>query len=601
MNARDDSPNAAGSIRVLSAEVVNQIAAGEVIERPFSVVKELVENSLDAGALRIVVELKDGGRELIRVIDDGGGFAPQDLELAFVSHATSKLSVLADLDHIASLGFRGEALASIGSVSRARIRSRRPLDPSGHEIGCDGGAIDELRPSGVAPGTVVEVRDLFFNTPARRRFLRGPEPERARIEELLARLSIPRLDVDFTLIADGKERLRLPAHETLVERAARAFGPRLADHATAVEVRWDEYRVHGLVGSPDLARRDASLSLLWINGRLTKDRGAVHAIKAAYKPFTMHGAQPVHLLLLAMPPSSVDVNVHPSKAEVRFLEPRRACGILHEAATQGLRGHGATAVAGGAVGVAEDKPRAVTGFPDLPRDLFGRTASPSPPAFARSVSEARVVPAAAPNPFARLTERPRFLVVDDLYLVLEIEGGLCVVDQHALHERVLYERLLRQHDARDEVLVQRLLLPEIVEVTPTDKAWLLEHQDELAAEGFLVDDFGGRAVAVHGIPAVLRKASPKRLVESLLAGDSEGSARPRAREAVVERFHSMACRAAVMAGDRLGEDEITALLAAAATLDHPHNCPHGRPTVLRFSAVELERFFKRRTGSCGVG
>ncbi len=363
-------------IRVLAPEVVNQIAAGEVVERPFSVVKELVENSLDAGATRIVVDLGAGGCESIRISDDGAGFSPADLELAFVSHATSKLAVLADLDHIASLGFRGEALASIGSIARATIRSRRRDDPSGHEIRCEGGAIGALKPSGCPPGSVVEIRDLFYNTPARRRFLRSPDAERARIEDLLTRLALARLDVDFTLIADGKERLRLPAGESLKERVARAFGARIADHCTAVDVDWDGYRVQGLVGSPDLARRDASLALVYVNGRFTKDRGAAAAIRQAYRAFVMPGQQPVHFLMLALPPNEVDVNVHPTKAEVRFLTARRACGILFEAAQHGLRAHGLADPAFGALAVAEDKPRATTGFPALPPDLFGRPPLP---------------------------------------------------------------------------------------------------------------------------------------------------------------------------------------------------------------------------------
>ena len=584
-------------IRVLTAEVVNKIAAGEVVERPFSVVKELVENSLDAGASRIVVELRAGGRDSIRVQDDGVGFGPDDLTLAFVGHATSKLSELDDLERIASYGFRGEALASIGAVSRATIRSRRATEGGGHEISCEGGRLDELRPFGCPVGTVVEARDLFFNTPARRRFLRTPDAERARIEELLARLALARLDVDITLIADGRERLRLPAGESLSERVARTFGARVSDQCTAVDVTWEGYRVQGLVGSPDIARRDQTVGLIWINGRLARDKSASFAIRQAYKAFLMPGMQPVYFLMLAVPPDEVDVNVHPTKAEVRFLHARKAAGILHRAAEEGLRTHGLGLAASAPLSVAEDKPRAQTGFPSLPSDLFGR--SGSAPALPTS-SSARVVggPSPAvpgrPNPFAACAGA-RFLQVMDLYLVFEGDDGIVVVDQHALHERVLYERLVKQHDRRGEVAVQRLLVPEVVELGPDDKQWLLDHRDDLASEGFLVEDFGGRAVAVQGVPAVLHRASPRRLLEELL-GESQGAARPRVREAVVERFHSMACRAAVMSGDRLDEAEIAALLVTAASLDHPHNCPHGRPTVLTFTAAELERFFRRRGG-----
>ncbi|MFO1052347.1 MAG: DNA mismatch repair endonuclease MutL [Planctomycetota bacterium] len=595
-------------IRVLRPEVVDKIAAGEVVERPFSVVKELVENSLDAGATRIAVDLVAGGRELIRVRDDGAGFAPEDLPLAFVSHATSKLSELEDLDCIASLGFRGEALASIGSISRATIRSRRVADGSGHEIACEGGRLAELRPCGCPPGTVVEIRDLFFNTPARQRFLRTADAERARIEELLARLALARLDVDFTLIAEGRERLRLVAGESLRERVVRVFGARVGDLCSEVDVQWDDHRVQGLIGSPDIARRDQALGLLYVNGRLVRDRNATQAIRQAYRAFVMPGMQPVFVLHLAMPPAEVDVNVHPTKAEVRFQNSRRVCGLLHEAAQQGLRAHGNTTDAAGPLQVAEDKPRAHTGFPDLPRDLFAREiAAPSVgPSLshgtARVVTSASSAPSdARPNPFAALRSA-RFLQVMDLYLLMEGRDGVVVVDQHALHERVLYERLLRRHAARGAAAVQRLLVPEVIELQPVDKEWLLAHRGELAEEGLLLDDFGGRAIAVHGMPAVLGRCAPRALVEDLLGdGAGSGEARPRAHDAVVERFHSMACRAAVMSGDRLHDDEIAALLEEAATLEHPHNCPHGRPTVLTFTAAELERFFRRRGGpSCGT-
>ncbi len=597
-------------IRVLPPEVVNQIAAGEVVERPFSVVKELVENALDAGATKVAVEITDGGKESIRITDDGAGFAPEDLALAFVSHATSKLAALRDLDHIASLGFRGEALASIGSVARCAIRSRRHDADSGHEIWCDGGALGEVRPCGVPPGTVVEVRDLFHNTPARRRFLRTARAERARIQDLLARLALARLDVDFTLVAEGREVLRLPAGESLRDRARRALGKAVADDLIAVELAWDTYRVQGLIGAPDRTRRDSTLSLLWINGRLARDRGAQQAVRQAYREYLMHGQHPVYVLMLALPPDEVDVNVHPTKSEVRFLDARRACGLLHEVVRNGLRAGGATPrVASVAPGQSGARPAPRTGFPELPRDLFGRADRARSDVPSRSGAFATVGLGAAeavrePVPeapgdavrdarLAELAER-RFLRAMDVYLVFETDDGLTVVDQHALHERVIYERLRRRHDARAEPLVQRLLVPDVVELSAIDKAFLLDHAGELAQEGFLVEDFGGPAVAIQGVPAVLGRASPRAVVESFLKGDDEDDARPRARDAVVERFHSMACRAAVMAGDRLRDEEIRALLAEASRLEHPHNCPHGRPTVLTFAAAELDRFFRRR-------
>jgi DNA mismatch repair protein MutL len=619
-------------IRVLPPEVVNQIAAGEVVERPFSVVKELVENSLDAGATRVTVELRDGGRESIRISDDGGGFTAGDLELAFVSHATSKLGSLEDLDHIASLGFRGEALASIGSIARVAIRSRRAGADAGHEISCEGGAIGQVRPCGCPEGTVIEVRDLFFNTPARRRFLRTARAERARIEDLLARLALARLDVDFTLVSDDREVLRLPAGESLVDRVGRAFGAELTEHLFEVEVRWDTYAATGLIGTPDAARRDATLSLLYVNGRFTKDRSTSMAVRQAYREFLMPGQQPVYFLDLALPPDEVDVNVHPTKSEVRFLQGRRACGILHEAVRSGLgEASAAPKRGGGAIAGSRDKPRAQAGFPELPRDLFGGggaapSVGPPPKSGARLIEVGHSSPergaastptapvdaalsdasAAAPGPADSVSEpdladvplrgleERRFLQVLDCYLVFETDDGMVVVDQHALHERVLYERFRDRHAARGSVLVQNLLVPEVLELAPSDKAWLLDQQEVLAEEGLRVEDFGGRAIAIHGVPALLGRIAPRVLIETLLRADGEDEARPRAREIVAERFHSMACRAAIMSGDRLRETEIRELLAEAQGLEHPHNCPHGRPTVLTFSQEELERFFRRR-------
>lgn len=609
-------------IRVLPPRIINQIAAGEVIERPFSVVKELVENSLDAGATRIIVELAEGGTRLIRITDDGAGFSSEDLELAFVSHATSKLAELRDLDHIASLGFRGEALASIGAISRAWIRSCQPAGQSaedGHEVRCDGGEIGPVRPAACPPGSIIEIRDLFFNTPPRRRFLRSPRAEKAKCQDLLIRLALARLDVDFTFVVDDKQVLRLPSGESLRDRVGRTFGRQLASNLLEVEHQSGSYRVEGLIGHPDLARRDSTLEILYINGRCAKDRSVMFAVRQACKDYLMHGRYPVYFLGLWLPPDEVDVNVHPTKSEVRFVHQRQASGILHEAVRRALQ---AGDIRSAGIVVGEEMPRARSGLPDLPTDLFGRAdvAQPStsaPGAYAETrvsggpdqagteaVAEGTSADGAAreaeaheavtglPNPFAALRERT-FLQVMNLYLVFEGEDGIVVVDQHALHERVLYERFRRRHDQR-ETQVQRLLVPEIIDLAASDKEWLLASRDELAAEGFLLEDFGGLSISVAGIPAVLGRAQPKALVETFLAGAGAGDQRPAGREAIVERFHSMACRAAVMSGDRLVDEEIKALLQEALTLEHPHNCPHGRPTVLTFSGPELERYFKRR-------
>jgi DNA mismatch repair protein MutL len=618
-------------IHVLPPEVVNQIAAGEVVERPASVVKELVENSLDAGAKRIRVEIAAGGAESIRVLDDGGGFLPEDLPLAFASHATSKLRSVTDLDHIGSLGFRGEALASIGAVSRASIKSRRLGAREGWQVVSDGGRELPPEPCGCPEGTTIEIRDLFYNVPARRRFLKSPAAERARIQELLAELSLSRLDVDFTLVADGRELLRLPGGESLAARVARCFGTSLAAGLLPVQRAFEGLTVEGVVAQPDLARRDSRHELCYVNGRLAREASAVHAVRQAFREYLMGGRFPVYVLQVALPADQVDVNVHPRKAEVRFVEPRKVAGCLHEAVRGALAARG-FAPSGGGVSIAAELPRAHSGFPELPRGLFDATVRPAPvaspaelpftvrerpdvgaaggvpPASASGASSAGAgpipagaTPAAAardpgapaalrPNPFQRVSGR--YLQVLDLYLLLESPDGLLVVDQHALHERVVYEQLRAAHRQR-AVQVQRLLVPAVVAVTPSEMQWCLDHRDGLAAEGLLVDAFGPSALAVHGMPMALHRADPAKLLR-LLLGDAEADGRQVLAEQVAERFHSMACRSAVMQGDRLDDAEIAALLAAAATLEHPHNCPHGRPTVLTFGAAELERYFRRR-------
>ncbi len=587
-------------IRRLPPDVVNQIAAGEVVERPASVVKELVENALDAGASRVRVEVRAGGAEVIVVTDDGDGFAPEDLPLAFASHATSKLADVRDLDHIGSLGFRGEALASIGAVARARIASRRRGAAEGWEITCEGGSESEPRPCGCPEGTRIEVRDLFFNVPARRRFLKSAGAERARVQELVAQLALARLDVDFTFVADDREVLRLP-RGTLAQRFARCFGDELGGGLLPVSRVFPDLSIEGCVGEPDLARRDGKLELTFVNGRLARESGAVHAVRQAYREYLLGGRFPVYVLQLTLPAHHVDVNVHPRKAEVRFVDGRRVAGCLHAAvrATLAARNAAAGGCAGGAGGVvvAAELPRARSGFPAAslfaapvgasPRDDAPAIVREPPAAWAAASEDAAPV---RPNPFARVSGR--YLQVMDLWLLLEGPDGLLVVDQHALHERVVYEALCREH-AQRAVQVQRLLVPAVVDVTPTELAWLADAGDTLAAEGLLVEPFGPGAVAVHGVPAVLTRLDPKKLVRALLAAEGEREPAP-VRQLVAERFHSLACRSAVMSGDRLDDAEIHALLAAAATLQHPHNCPHGRPTVLTFTMAELERYFRRR-------
>ncbi|HEB52315.1 MAG TPA: DNA mismatch repair endonuclease MutL, partial [bacterium] len=409
-------------IKKLPIAVVNQIAAGEVVERPVSVAKELIENALDAGATRVRVELRGGGAEQLVVIDDGDGFLPEDLPLAFASHATSKLADVHDLEHIASLGFRGEALASIGAVARVRIQSRRQDGDEGWEVRCDGGVESEPQPCGCPAGTRIEVRDLFFNVPARRRFLKAPHAERARVQQLVAELGLARLDVDFTLVSDGKELLRLPRGVTLAERVQQCFGRELGGGLLPVAREFDGLKVEGVVGEPDLARRDGRLELTYVNGRMAREKSALHAVRQAYREFLMGGRFPVYVLQIVLPPEQVDVNIHPRKAEVRFVDARKVAGCLHATVRAALQARTlpmarSEACSAGAVQVRPELPRARSGFPQGSPSLFspdGRPSVPEPrpaaddrqPAVVREPAPAAdASPPARPNPFARVSGR----------------------------------------------------------------------------------------------------------------------------------------------------------------------------------------------------
>jgi len=596
-------------IRVLSPEVINQIAAGEVIERPFSVLKELIENSIDAGSSRVEIELEEGGKARIAVRDDGRGMTAEDLELAFASHATSKLTSLDDLGAIVSLGFRGEALASIGSVARVRVLSRPADGEDAHEVRAEGGRVGAVQPAAAPPGTLIEVRDLFYNVPARRRFLKSDGAERARCLEVLQRLALGNPQCGFRL--SGTRSIQLEPGETLRDRVAALFGRELAASCYPVSAERGGVTLEGLVADPDRARRDRTQEHLFLNGRPIKDRSLSHAVFEAYREYLMGGRYPVAFLFLTMDPASVDVNVHPTKAEVRFHDARLAYSVIRRGVTEALSargrrvGLGEFAEAGSASAVSE-RPLPATGFPDLPDGLFGRDAAVGSGfgklpdrdrAIDRSVEQAPPVQAElgrgsgsrAESLFRRSS---RFLVVRDLYIVLETDGGFAVVDQHALHERVIYEQLLREW--RDgNVPVQRLLVPVVLELPAADKEILMTAADALAKTGLLLADFGGNEIKVEGYPAALRHVRPKELVDGLVR-DLRESGVPRELEDLRERFHSAACRSAVMAGDRLSDDEIEKLLIAAQKLEHPDNCPHGRPTVLNYSLGQLERFFRRR-------
>jgi DNA mismatch repair protein MutL len=590
-------------IQQLPPSVVTKIAAGEVIERPASVVKELLENAVDAGCRRVDVEVEQGGTELIRLVDDGCGIVADDLPLAFASHATSKLADADDLFRVRTLGFRGEALASIGGVARVTLQSRPAGASCGAEVTCHGGELSPVRAWNGAPGTRIEVRHLFYNTPVRRKFLRTTGTEMGHICEACTRLALACPTLHLMLRHNGKTVYEVPAAADLRARLGLFFGAEVRDRLYAVQASHGPVRLHGFIADPACERGSAKMQYLFVNGRWIRDRSLGHALQEAYRGLLMTGRYAVAFLFLEMAPDAVDVNVHPTKAEVRFREGQGLYHLVLGTIRDRLRAENLTArlqaPAGSALGprmVEALPPEREPWAPAPPTAPLGDGAgvspvvAPPPPPVAR-------VPAPGPPPseggWPRTTApRERALQLHDAYLVVETPEGMLVIDQHALHERILFEQLKRR--IRSGVLeTQRLLIPEPVDLTAEQAARTLEHREALAELGLGVEDFGGGTVLLTSYPAILGSRAPqttlRAVVDHLMNKD-----RPPTREQLLNDLLSlMACHAAVKAGDRLSPEEISALIAQRGLADDTHHCPHGRPTALLFSRQELDRQFRR--------
>ncbi len=590
-------------IFLLPEVVVNQIAAGEVVERPASVVKELLENALDAGARSVRVDLEEGGVKLVRVTDDGCGMGREDLELAFASHATSKLRGVDDLEHIASLGFRGEALASIGSVARCRIFSRQPGDDVGWQVECEGGRVSEVREAGGAFGTVVEVRDLFFNTPARRRFLKRERTELGRALDWLQRLSLAHEGVAVVGTHGAKRVYDVEADMDLRARIRRTFDAELADALVPVAAEDGDTRLEGYVAPPRFARRDTGRQMWFLNGRFLRDKVLIRCLRDAYHGFLDGPLHPVAFLSLAMDPARVDVNVHPTKSEVRFRDDRRLFGFLRNALAEAVRQTDAATPGGRLLSSLERRGEWRPPAGSAPR--LPDPGSSRDPLVVREVAGKPLelppiedAPARAPgqgvDPWeARDELAGPYVVVDKTYIARATPDGLEVVDQHALHERVTFEELRREL-SEQRLEVQRYLVPELVEVDRADVALASDHTELLAGIGIDVAVFGPTTLAVHGLPARLPRPDAQALVEGALAALRERGEAPTLADLLEDVLHRTACRSSVMAGDELGESEIRALLERASAIEHDQTCPHGRPTRVRFTLADLERAFHRR-------
>jgi DNA mismatch repair protein MutL len=630
-------------IQKLSASVVNKIAAGEVIERPASAVKELLENSVDALATRIEVDVAQGGAELIRISDDGEGIHPEDLELAVTSHATSKIENADDLFRVHTLGFRGEALASIAEVSRFRIRSRPHDEPRGMELDVECGIVKEPRPCGCPPGTTIEVRQLFLNTPVRRRFLKSPQTEFAHVVEQFTRIAVAHPRLHLVLRHNDKLVHELPATSQLLDRLELFLGSELARQLIPVESEHDGVRLWGYVAHPSQSKSTRKGQYLFLNGRWIQDRSLQHALSEAYRGLLMVGRYPIAFLFLEMPADIVDVNVHPTKCEVRFQDGQRLyrqmlstlrsrflgmnldsvlCVGARPAETQGAADPAETLLAQQELAAwakdqlanwqpKEDLSDLHAVFDELDRRELehgkGIESGQTPNRFtdepagtiARGETVLRaplgVVHVATPDEAQRPASAAaelRAMQVHDCYLVVETGEGLTVIDQHALHERILYEHLRRRVLAGG-VEVQKLLIPVTVELSQREAGLLLDQADVLSELGLHVESFGGQTVAVTGYPTILAKADPAELVRSVveqLEGTGTGADR---RDQLDSLLHMLACKAAIKAGHRLSAEEIESLLAQRQLVDDHHHCPHGRPTALTLSRAELDRQFGR--------
>jgi DNA mismatch repair protein MutL len=595
-------------VRPLPEALIDQIAAGEVVERPASVAKELVENSLDAGALRVRVEVRGGGREWIAVSDDGSGMEPDDARLALQRHATSKIASADDLQRIASYGFRGEALPAIAAVSRLRLRTRPHASRSGFEIRVDAGRLVDEREAAGPPGTRVEVADLFAGVPARRKFLKSATTEWGHLSDWLARSALARPDVHFEVRRDDRPALAWPAVADPLERVAAVLGEEEAAGLVAIDLSAGPLRVHGFASRPDRHRPNLGAIHLFVNARPVRDRLIQHALVEVYRDVLPRARFPSAVLFLELPPEQVDVNVHPAKWEVRFADPQAVHRAVHAAVSRGLGsrrwlgapGGGAPEAVGEGAGAAGPWPgrrETASGLGDWA--FAARAREEGPPESGAPVSAATEagVSAAASEPLRFASQRLLGQLLAT-YLVLETERGLVLVDQHAAHERVLYERLRREWRER-AVASQGLLAAVPVSLDPSAGAALLEAAEGLGRLGFDVEAFGEATVAVRGIPALLAGCDPAGLVRELAA---ELVADPAARGLAGERplagvdrlFAGLACHAARRKGEILPPLEQQALLAALDAIPWAPTCPHGRPVAIPFELAEIERRFARR-------
>ena len=620
----------------LPTSVITKIAAGEVIERPASVVKELLENSLDAGSTRIDIDIEQGGSELIRVVDNGHGIHPDDLELAFTNHATSKLATADDLFAVRTMGFRGEALASIAGVAQVSVQSRMrdPLtpDPSpaegrgeellGAELSSNGGDLSPLRVWNGAVGTRIEVRHLFFNVPVRRKFMRTASTEMGHICEIFTRIALSKPGIHLVLKHNGKTVYEVSSSDDLLSRIGIFFGKEVRDQLYAIDAKQGTAHLFGYIADPGCDRGNAKTQYLFLNGRWIRDRSLGHALQEGYRGLLMTGRYAAAFLFLDVPADQVDVNVHPTKSEVRFRDAGALYSMVLATVRNRLNEENLTSKLQAPPTYTNGSPAYFSPRPtDTPSSLFS---TPGFPMFtknpgvrsqesggrsqeAEANGETASVGVIAANPWDQAVEvidetplpsRPPLpevlnaIQVHNTYLVVETRDGMLVIDQHALHERVLFEEI-KERLRQGTLDVQQMLIPEPVELAAEQAAVLLDHRQALDELGLGVEDFGGNTVIVTRYPALLGRRHPaeilRRVIDHLLSKERV----PTREQLLSDLMSLMACHAAVRSGDPLSAEEIAALVEMRHLSNDTHHCPHGRPTALLFTRHELDRQFRR--------
>ena len=640
------------TIRQLPIGLVNKIAAGEVIERPASVVKEIIENSIDAGATHVELVVEGGGIELIRISDNGYGIASDQLELAVAPHATSKLHSSDDLFDVKTLGFRGEALASIAEISHLTLRSRTSDSDSGYELCVKGGEKEPIRPCSGPVGTTIEIRHLFFNTPVRRKFMKTSQTEMGHVTEAFTRIALAYPQVHMVLSNNDRVMHDLLPTDRWSERIRAFFGDEVADSLISIDQRDERVAIHGHVTDPSVSRSNNRMQYLFLNGRYIRDRSLQHALGEAYRGLLMVGRMPVCFLHVQVDPKTVDVNVHPTKVEVRFedsgaIYTRLLHSLRHKFLNSDLVAKIRTPTASPSVmptladasmpmttshhvsndGNGSDllqwaKSNAAVAIPDFrPFQGFNSpglapsnrpTARMDDPFYTPTASqpwsaetaialadlEANESTLATPVhrvDFARDIDgshKQLGFQIHNRYLVTQDESGMVIVDQHALHERILYEQIKTKVMSKS-LERQRLLVPESVTLTANEAAAAVDYRETLAEIGIEVEPFGGDAILVTSYPAMLAKMHPAEMLRQVLEPLMTGGKKPDARDLLDDLMNMIACKAAVKAGDRLSPDEITALLEQRHCYQDTHHCPHGRPTALFLSREQLDKMFKR--------